>query len=170
MPNDETKKTKSEPSASKHRWLVRAFIVLAAIVGIAVFYWKVNSDSQVISLHRHEYHVQIASTESEREQGLSGTQPLSADQAMLFIFPDAATWGIWMKDMNYPIDVVWLNDAKQVVYMVKDFQPSTYSSADPSIKTRRSSTPARYVIELPSGTIEKTGIVLGDPAGFPSGI
>lgn len=104
-------------------------------------------------------------TAAELEKGLSGTASLPADNAMLFIFDKSDNPVIWMKDMNYPIDIVWLNNEKQVVHMVKNAQPSGYPK-----EKFQSATPARYVIELPSGTIERTGITQGDPAGLPEGV
>jgi len=101
-------------------------------------------------------------TDAQLQKGLSGTKNLPADQAMVFDFPSDGQWGMWMKDMNYPIDMVWLNAKREVVYTVKNAQPSSYPKTifKPTVA-------ARYVIELPSGTIEKTGIKNGDPAGLP---
>ena len=45
----------------------------------------------------------IAETYEARAQGLSGTKYLAPDSALLMIFPHDDNWGIWMKDMNYPI-------------------------------------------------------------------
>mgnify|MGYP001581369878 FL=1 len=107
----------------------------------------------------------VMRTEAERARGLSGTSSLSADQAMLFVFPNDDKWAIWMKDMKYPIDIVWLDNSGQVVHTVKNAQPSGY----PKEQFRPASN-SRYVIELASGTIEQTGIKNGDLAGLPSGV
>jgi uncharacterized membrane protein (UPF0127 family) len=147
------------------RWVKRAIIVLAIIIGITALWWQMNSQQQVIRLHGNTYHMTVLREPDELTRGLSGTESLGQDQAMLFVFPQVSKWAIWMKDMNYPIDIVWLDSDGQVVYLVKDAQPSSYP------KTQFTpDKPARYVIELPSGTIERTGIVIGDPAGLPSGV
>lgn len=146
------------------RWVTRILVTLAVIAGVAYLLWQMNAQGQAIGLHHQTFYAKVLRTEAELKNGLSGTDNLPADQAMLFVFPRADKWGIWMKDMNYPIDVVWLNEDRVVTYMVKNFQPSSYP------ETKRPDQPARYVIELPSGTIDRTGIVIGDPAGLPSGI
>lgn len=148
-----------------HRWAKRAIIALAAIIGVGYLLWQLNDQQQVIRLHGHTHHVSVVRSAEELQRGLSGTESLPAGRAMLFVFPNDSKWAIWMKDMKYPIDIVWLDKGTKVVYLVKNAEPSSYP------KTRF--TPdkdARYVIELPSGTIERTGISIGDLAGLPSGI
>jgi uncharacterized membrane protein (UPF0127 family) len=107
----------------------------------------------------------VMRTQAELTRGLSGTDSLAADQAMLFVFSHDDKWAIWMKDMKYPIDIVWLDSGGQVIHTVKNAQPSGY----PKEQFRPGSS-SRYVIELASGTIEQTGIKNGDLAGLPSGV
>jgi len=72
-----------------------------------------NSKSTVI-INGHEISVDIAKTEKEREQGLSGRETLALNQGMLFLFPFAGLHGFWMKDMKFPIDIVWIAKNKIV--------------------------------------------------------
>jgi uncharacterized membrane protein (UPF0127 family) len=146
------------------RWVKAVFITLAIIAGATWLWWQMTVDESILRLNGVSYHVSVMRTEAELEQGLSGTDSLGADQAMVFVFPRGDKWGMWMKDMKYPIDMVWLNNNKQVVYTVKNAQPASYPNAF------KPSTISRYVIELPSGTIDQTGIKIGDPAGLPSGV
>lgn len=140
-------------------------LAIALLIGISGAFWWYIHDGVVVQLHGQRYHTVIMRTDAERERGLSGTGSLPDDQAMLFVFQRDSQWGMWMKDMQYPIDIVWLNSDRRVVYMVKDAQPSSYPDT-----VYRPGVGSRYVIELPSGTIERTGIVEGDLATLPSGI
>jgi uncharacterized membrane protein (UPF0127 family) len=79
---------------------------------------------------------------------------------MLFVFDENGQWGIWMKDMHYPIDILWLDQSKTVVDMVENVSPATY----PAIFKPKA--PARYVLELAAGSIAKTSIVVGSQASF----
>lgn len=106
------------------------------------------------------YTARVARTEAERERGLGGTTGLAPDEAMLFVFDRDDTWGIWMKDMQYPIDVVWLSDQKQVVYSVSNMQPDSYPQV---FRPKRS---ARYVVELPAGSIARKAIGAATVAQF----
>jgi uncharacterized membrane protein (UPF0127 family) len=154
-----------------YQWVKRIVIVLAILVGVGLLFWKLNYDQQTLRLHGHTYRITVLKTEDELQRGLSGTDSLPADRAMVFVFPRDEKWSIWMKDMNYPIDIVWLDSTRNVVHLEKNVQPSTYNAKDTEkSQLFRPDKVARYVIELASGTIERTGIAVGDPAGLPSGI
>lgn len=59
-------------------------------------------------------------TESKRVKGLSGKKCIPDDVAMLFVFDKPDTYGFWMKDMNFSIDMIWLDgDKKVVLYLEK---------------------------------------------------
>ncbi len=147
------------------KWVGWAIVALVVIAGAHLLSWKLSYDHSMLKLGGATYHMTVRQTEAEREKGLSGSESLPAGQAMVFVFPRDSKWGIWMKDMNYPIDIIWLDSDRTVVHTVKNAQPSSYPDTifTPDIDSR-------YVIELPSGTIERTGITKGDPAGMPSGI
>ncbi|MFZ2544929.1 MAG: DUF192 domain-containing protein [Candidatus Saccharimonadales bacterium] len=145
------------------RWV--AVITLAIFVSGALFFFlQIQNQSNELHLHGNNYHITVRRTETERQKGLSGSDNLPKNDAMLFVFDDDSRWGIWMKDMKYPIDIVWLDNNKKVVYMVKDAQPASYPKIFIPDKD------ARYVIELASGTIEQTDIKLGDLASITSGL
>jgi uncharacterized membrane protein (UPF0127 family) len=146
------------------RWALTIGTLLIVIISGAVLWGKVIDSQSTLQLAGKSYAATILTSEDEREKGLSGTPSLATDRAMLFVFPNDSKWGIWMKDMNYPIDIVWLDSGHKVVHMVKNAQPSSYP--DTIFQPER---PARYVIELVSGTIERTGISIGDIAGMPAG-
>jgi uncharacterized membrane protein (UPF0127 family) len=152
-----------------YRWIKTAVIALAVVIGGTVLWWQMEQGSSLLRLHGHNYQVTVMRSEAELEKGLSGTNSLPSGQAMVFVFGSDSKWPMWMKDMKYPIDMVWLNGDKQVVYTVKNASPSSYKSDTDATKFTPG-TDARYVIELPSGTIEQTGIIQGDSAGLPSGI
>ena len=107
------------------------------------------------------YHLWVADTESERVKGLSGVDKLSTNGGLLMKFDTDGTWGIWMKDMKVPLDIVWLNKNKEVIYIVKN--------ASPDLSTTTTFVPksdARYVIELPAGGVDQSGIKTGMVATF----
>lgn len=87
----------------------------------------------------------VADTPSSLELGLSDTLNLPNGIAKLFIFRTSEKWDFWMKDMNYPIDIIWLDELKKVVYIKHSVEPNTYpNSFVPSV-------PAKYVIETAAG-------------------
>jgi len=107
------------------------------------------------------FRTELALTDADRTNGLSNDTNLEADQALLMAFPTEGKWGIWMKDMNFPIDIVWLNADKKVIYIVKNASPE-----DSTTKTYVPTTVAKYVVELPAGTTEAKSISINNIALF----
>lgn len=99
--------------------------------------------------------IAIADTDAERIRGLSGQITLPPNQGMLFIFESDDYYAIWMKDMNFPLDIYWLNTEGVVVDMRTNVAPETYPDVF------RSKRPARYVLEMPAGFSEQYNIGIG---------
>ena len=89
--------------------------------------------------------VEIAETPQQQKIGLSHRKSLKQGRGMLFIFNTDGKHSIWMKDMQFPIDIVWIDVAMRVVHIEQTVTPETYP------KPFRSPTPARYVLEVPAG-------------------
>ena len=103
----------------------------------------------------------IAATAEERRQGLSNTPVLPNDVEKLFVFSTAGQWGFWMKDMNYAIDILWVNEAGRVVHIAPDVAPETYPESFTPPE------PARYVIETVAGFTTRHDITVGTSVVLP---
>jgi hypothetical protein len=103
----------------------------------------------------------IADTDAERAQGLSDTPYIPIGIAKVFIFDTAEKWSFWMKDMNYPIDIFWLDENGYVVHVVENVAPETYPEMSfvPPV-------PAKYVIETKSGFAAENNIGVGAVANI----
>ena len=97
----------------------------------------------------------VADTTSERQQGLSGTPYLPTGVVKLFIFDEAGLWGFWMKEMKYPIDIIWLDEHKEVVYIEHYLTPESYP------KTVTPPGNAKYVIETKAGFAAANNLTIG---------
>lgn len=98
----------------------------------------------------------IADSPAERERGLSGRRGLAPDEGMLFVFPQTGRYSFWMKDMLFPIDIVWISETGMIVDIASSVAPETYPSAFTS------QGPARYVLELPAGFTTVHHVRIGD--------
>lgn len=103
----------------------------------------------------------VAKTPESREKGLSGTASLRENEGMLFVFDAEDKWPVWMKDMKYPIDIIWLDKAKKVVYIVKNAPPESYPFENFTPKQN-----AKYILEVPAGTVNKKAISIATQAAF----
>lgn len=100
--------------------------------------------------------VEVAHTQQKREQGLSGRPSLAQGRGMLFVFDKEGSWGIWMKGMQFPLDIIWANATGTIITIAHDVLPDTY----PTIFYPTQAT-ARYVLEVPAGFAKKQGIAEG---------
>ncbi len=102
----------------------------------------------------------IADTYPERVQGLSGQKSLPSEHGLLFLFESEGLHSIWMKDMLFPIDVLWFDQNKRVIFVYENFSPESFPTSVGS------PTPSIMVLELPAGFVQKHGIKIGDSISF----
>lgn len=137
-------------------------LVLGLIVATALYVlWPQLQPHATVRLGDGVFLAQVAKTDEERAKGLSGTSGLRENQAMLFVYDTDNKWPIWMKEMNYPLDIIWLDKDKKVVYIVKNAPPESYPYESFVPKQE-----ARYIVELPAGTVGKKSINVGSAASF----
>ncbi len=96
-----------------------------------------------------------AVTVAQRQQGLSNREHLAPNHGMLFVFDTPDRHGIWMKDMRFPIDILWLDPNGTVVDLQSNVSPETY----PTVFTPKM--PAQYVLELPAGFSQNHDVRIG---------
>lgn len=104
-----------------------------------------------------EFKVGLAVTREQRAKGLSGREYLADDEGLLFVFQNPGRHGFWMKDMNFAIDIIWVDEEKKVVDIRENANPESYPA-----ETFYPSYPALYVLEINAGLVEKYGIKVGD--------
>lgn len=133
-------------------------ILIAAAVAFMVSNFQPTTQ---LRLGTGIFNARIAATEASRANGLSGVETMKPNDALILVFPNDDEWGIWMKDMKVSIDILWLNSSKEIVYIVKNASPELGET-----KTFSPNDPARYVIELPAGSVQEIGVGVGDKAEF----
>jgi uncharacterized protein len=100
--------------------------------------------------------VHIADTDIARESGLSGWSQLSDDQGMFFVFEKTDDYGFWMKDMNFPIDIIWIDQNFKINHIENEVSPATFPKAFYGGPT------SLYVLEVSAGEARKLGVLVGD--------
>jgi len=108
------------------------------------------------------YTVELAIKQEEQSKGLMYRESMPADHGMLFVFPVAMRQSFWMKNTKIPLDMIWLDYSRRIVYMEKAAQPCT---ADPC-RQYTPSAQALYVLELNAGETEKGAMKIGDQWEF----
>lgn len=117
-----------------------------------------EAGSVALTLHGQHFTAELATNEPAREHGLMMRTTLAADRGMLFVFPDTAPRGFWMKNTLIPLDILYFDAGRKLVSVQADVPPCR---ADPC-PIYPSTGPARYVLELPAGTAKRIGVRSGD--------
>ncbi|HRN96003.1 MAG TPA: DUF192 domain-containing protein [Candidatus Levybacteria bacterium] len=110
----------------------KIFILYGALVifVLALIIWRVTSfdfnlpfvSQARADVNGQEIRLIIAKDEKSRMEGLSNRRSLNEKTGMLFVFEEKKPYGFWMKNMNFPLDIIYLDDGK-VVDIKKNVQP-----------------------------------------------
>jgi len=115
-----------------------------------------NLSASVIHIGDTMLQAEIVDTQEKREKGLSNRESLGERRGMLFLFEKSGRYGFWMKEMNFAIDIIWIDKNKSVVEITTNVDPKTF----PEIFYPKET--IQYVIESQAGFTEVNEIQLGD--------
>ena len=116
---------------------------------------------------------EIAGTDAQRQKGLMFREGLPENEGMLFVFEKEARYSFWMKNMRFPLDIIWIDKDKRIAD-IKTNVPACkeiYESfaGGNREKSCESFTPygnALYVLEVNAGFTQKHGIKIGEKVSF----
>ena len=123
---------------------------------------KAAPPSSMAKIRGKIWQVDLALTERQRYQGLSGRDSIPADKGMLFVYPRAKKLSFCMRDCKIPIDIVFIGPDRRVVNIYE-------MQVEPDMAGRvsyNSHLPAQYALELAGGSAGAAGIVVGDLVEF----
>ncbi len=104
--------------------------------------------------------VEVVNTAHSTTQGLSGRSEIGAE-GMLFIFPTSENRYFWMKDMQFDLDMIWINN-NIVVAISKNVPKPPQDTPDNRLETYSPNQDADMVLEVNAGDAEKFNIQPGD--------
>jgi len=102
--------------------------------------------------------VELAETATAQERGLSGRASMPSNEGMLFVFDHPSYWSFWMTDMKFPLDIIWFNSTRQVVFSEPNLPPCTPGQDCPVITPTGK---AMYVLEVNAGFMAAHQIRMG---------
>ena len=109
--------------------------------------------------------VEVAATPQDRALGLGGRDALAEGAGMLFDLDTNRVPGFWMKDMRFPIDMVWIREDKTIAGVAIDVQPQP-GATDAELRRYSPEEPVRYVLEINAGASRSLGLEPGDRVAF----
>ncbi|MBN1778719.1 MAG: DUF192 domain-containing protein [Candidatus Buchananbacteria bacterium] len=116
-------------------------------------------------IKNQEIKLLVASSLAEKIKGLSGSTSLPVNQGMLFPYQDYKIRSFWMKNMNFPIDIVWIKD-DVIIGFAKNVPPPTGNQTDNQLPRYLSNEPVNFVLELNAGWLDQNQVLVGDRVDF----
>ena len=151
------------------------FLIVVAVLALGVLYMMDQKgitfssffvgERNVITIGEVQLEVEVVDSLEGRRQGLSGRKDIGEGVVGLFmVFDESGYHAIWMKDMHFSIDIVWISEEGSVVHIERGVAPDTYP------RIFEPSRPARYVLETERGFVEVYGFSVGDRVTIPGWI
>ena len=108
---------------------------------------------------RTTFAIDIAESVYETLTGVMYRESMRNEEAMLFIFPDVAVHSFYMKNTQFPLDILFIDEGMTIVSMQENTEP--YNEAGLS-----SVEPIKYVLEINGGLSAQLGLAIGDRVSF----
>ncbi len=150
----------------KKNYITTIILIIVIVVGVLLLYqffvYRNNNSinyiaiSDTVMVNNVIFNVDIANTKKEIESGLSGRKELLENNGMLFVFEKSGVYPFWMKDMNFPIDIIWIDKNLKIIYIKEKAEPNSY----PKIFNTKAK--ALYVLEVNAGEVKKNKIKIGN--------
>ncbi|HZA61952.1 MAG TPA: DUF192 domain-containing protein [Nitrososphaeraceae archaeon] len=116
-----------------------------------------------VTVKDFELNADVPITSELISKGLAVKNQLKENEAMLFIFEESAKHSFWMKDMKFPIDIIWLDSASKVVHIERNLQPCASVFICPGY---RPSADSQYVLETVAGFAQRHNVNIGSDIDF----
>lgn len=111
-----------------------------------------NDDTTVVRAY-------LADQSAEHQLGLGAVESLPDGYGMVFVFPTMAERAFWMKNVAYPIDIIWLQN-DEIVAITAHVPGADPDASDATLPTYSANMPINGAIELPAGFSEKHSITV----------
>ncbi len=116
---------------------------------------------QQIKINNTVVSIEVADTAATRSRGLSGREKLATDSGMLFVYPETKIYRFWMKEMKFPLDMIFINNGS-VVDILKDVPAPELSKKEQDLIIYQPKTPINMMLEVNAGFADKNQIKVGD--------
>jgi uncharacterized membrane protein (UPF0127 family) len=145
--------------------LLFSICLLFLIIGAFYYIAKIstNSDSNYtkqLKVGEKVFLINTVSTAALKSLGLSYTKKICDNCGMLFVFEEADYHSFWMKDMNYDLDIVFIDQDKNISEVFKNVKKENFPE---KIQNKNI---AQYVLEINSGAFDKYDLNIGDKLEF----
>jgi len=146
----------------RRQWLILSFLFLSSLLPACS-----HAQNELVDVQLPGgtiIHAELADTPQKRAQGLMYREHLAKDHGMLFTFGQAQLWTFWMKNTKIPLDIIWMSEKKQIIYIARSVPICTRK--DDGCPQYQPNDPALYVLELGSGEADRLKLEKGSKLKF----
>ncbi|MCG2459741.1 DUF192 domain-containing protein [Flavobacteriaceae bacterium F89] len=116
--------------------------------------FSVGKDSVRVKLD-----IEIADSDYETQTGLMYRSSMEENQGMLFIFPNTAMHSFYMKNTEFPLDILFVDENLKIAHIAPNAKPFDETGISSQV-------PVKYVLEVDAGLSQKLGLKIGDSIEF----
>ncbi len=138
------------------RLLLGAAVVIFLIVLVITL--LLNRKTPQVSVNGETFKVEVADNDTEKQIGLSEKEDLKENEGMIFVFENPGMYSFWMKEMNFPIDIVYINGDK-VTTVIPNAQPPV--SENDELPIYQPESVSDRILEIKAGLASKHNIQKG---------
>ncbi len=153
-------------------YIACTLVVVACVFYLSTTYFKINKikpddtylsglPTKSISINEQNYNIWIVDDDDKRQRGLMHVKEMDEKAGMLFIFESTSIYPFWMKNTLIALDIIWINEEGKVVFIKENAKPCE-STVDALCHSIVPTSPARFVLELNAGQVQKLGLKVGE--------
>ncbi len=144
-----------------------ALLILLFLISLVVAIFQKNpsifklnfTKTASATINKQTFSILVAKTSKEKQIGLSEKKSLPQNEGMLFPFEKPEFYSFWMKNMKFPIDIIFINK-NHIVTVYQNVQPP--KSKDENLIIYKPEEPVNTVLEINAGLSKKYNIKKGD--------
>lgn len=132
-------------------------ILILLILG-TFFYNLYQFSRPTAQIRDHKFYLLTAKSDKDKQVGLSKYKKLEDNKGMIFVFEKPGLYPFWMKDMKFPIDIIYINQNK-IVTIYKNIPKDNLTIYSPTQS-------ADKVLEINANLSDKYNFAVSDSVAF----
>lgn len=139
---------------------IRLLLGTAVVIFITILLITllISGKSTKVLVNDQTFKVIVAKSAKDKQIGLSEKNKIEQDQGMLFIFDNPDYHSFWMKDMKFPIDIIYINGDKVTTVIDSASPPGSIGG---NLETYQPLHRSDKVLEVNAGIASKYNIKKG---------
>lgn len=141
--------------------VILTIVLIIFVFSIFSLLNKRESNKLTIQTEKRDisFNIEFVKSPSNKATGLSKYNSIEDNYGMVFLNDSDTKISFWMKNMKFPIDIIFINSNNTIIDIHKNNQPCLYNASCPLITPTSN---YRTVLEINSGLVDKYEIKVGD--------